>query len=232
MPLWSMMTSSNGNIFRVTGPLCGEFTGQRWIPRTKASDAELWFFLSAPWLSGWINNHEAGDMRHNRAHYDVIVWFMVQHQFIVEYTRTQTWKHWSNGLLGFMPLWSPTDCHIKCNVRSSSVRFAEKCRGNISFCCVWTWNMIWIWMQYWCFKIITRHVLFKYRYSSFDCYETFLSNSPRCCFRIWIIFIPKIWINLFRKFISTVVENRYICIWLLTWYSFDLLYMMNDAIYA
>ena len=22
-----MMTSSNGNIFRVTGPLCGEFTG-------------------------------------------------------------------------------------------------------------------------------------------------------------------------------------------------------------
>ena len=24
-----MMTSSNGNIFRVTGPLCGEFTGHR-----------------------------------------------------------------------------------------------------------------------------------------------------------------------------------------------------------
>ena len=44
-----MMTSSNGNIFRVTGPLCGEFTGYRWNPRTKASDAELWCFLwSAP----------------------------------------------------------------------------------------------------------------------------------------------------------------------------------------
>ena len=27
-----MMTSSNGNIFRVTGLLCGEFTGHRWIP--------------------------------------------------------------------------------------------------------------------------------------------------------------------------------------------------------
>ena len=26
-------------------PLCGEFTGHRWIPRTKASDAELWCFL-------------------------------------------------------------------------------------------------------------------------------------------------------------------------------------------
>ena len=47
---FSMMTSSNGNVFRVTGPLlCGEFTGHRWVPLTKASDAELWCFLwSAP----------------------------------------------------------------------------------------------------------------------------------------------------------------------------------------
>ena len=42
-----MMTSSNGNIFRVTGPLCEEFTGHRWIPHTKVSDAELWCFLSS-----------------------------------------------------------------------------------------------------------------------------------------------------------------------------------------
>ena len=39
------MTSPNGNIFRVTGPLCGEFTGHRWIPLTKASDAGLWWFF-------------------------------------------------------------------------------------------------------------------------------------------------------------------------------------------
>ena len=44
-----MMTSSNGSIFRVTGYICGEFTGPRWIPLTKASDTELWYFLwSAP----------------------------------------------------------------------------------------------------------------------------------------------------------------------------------------
>ena len=29
-----MITSSNGNIFRVTGHLCGEFAGHRWIPFT------------------------------------------------------------------------------------------------------------------------------------------------------------------------------------------------------
>ena len=45
----TIMTSWNGNIFRVTGPLCGEFTGHRWIPLTKATDAEHWCFLwSAP----------------------------------------------------------------------------------------------------------------------------------------------------------------------------------------
>ena len=40
-----MMTSSNGNIFRVTGLLCGEFTGARWILRTKVSNEELWCFF-------------------------------------------------------------------------------------------------------------------------------------------------------------------------------------------
>ena len=43
-----MMTSSNGNIFRITGHLCGEFTDPRWIPHTKASDAELCFFDLRP----------------------------------------------------------------------------------------------------------------------------------------------------------------------------------------
>ena len=39
------MTSSNGNIFRFTGPLWGESTGHRWIPLTKAGGAEIWCFL-------------------------------------------------------------------------------------------------------------------------------------------------------------------------------------------
>ena len=39
------MTSPNGNIFRVTGPLWGESTGTRWITLTKASDAEFWCFF-------------------------------------------------------------------------------------------------------------------------------------------------------------------------------------------
>ena len=50
MLLWSvspriMMTSSNGNIFRVIGQLCGEFTGDRWIPRTEARSFDVFFDL-------------------------------------------------------------------------------------------------------------------------------------------------------------------------------------------
>ena len=43
--LSSMMASSNGNIFCVTGLLCGEYTGHPWIPRIKASDAEFDVFF-------------------------------------------------------------------------------------------------------------------------------------------------------------------------------------------
>ena len=52
--LFAMMTSSNGNIFRVTGHLCGKFTGHRWISHTKASDAELWCLLwsASEWRVG------------------------------------------------------------------------------------------------------------------------------------------------------------------------------------
>ena len=54
-----MMTSLNGNIFRATGHLCGEFTGPRWIPRA--------------WINGWVKNGEAGDLRSHGAHYHVTV---------------------------------------------------------------------------------------------------------------------------------------------------------------
>ena len=50
----------------------------RWIPRTKASDAELWCFLWYAWINDWVNNREAGDLRRYRTHYDVIVtWWTI-----------------------------------------------------------------------------------------------------------------------------------------------------------
>ena len=63
-----MMTSSNGDIFRATGHLCGEFTGHKdqW-------HGALMFSLICAWINGWVNNREAGDLRRHSAHYDVTV---------------------------------------------------------------------------------------------------------------------------------------------------------------
>ena len=68
------MTSSNGNIFPVTGPLCGEFTpvtgefpSQR--PVTRSSDVYFDMCLN----KRWVNNRGVGDLRHHRTHYVVIV---------------------------------------------------------------------------------------------------------------------------------------------------------------
>ena len=68
------MTSSNGNIFRVTGPLWEnspvtvEFPSQR--PVTRSFD--VFFFISA-YTKGWVNNRDPSDLRHPLAHYDVTV---------------------------------------------------------------------------------------------------------------------------------------------------------------
>ena len=65
------MTSSNGNIFRVTGPLCGEFTGHQWIPSTKASDVSfdlrLNKRLSKQSWSWWFGTPSRSLWRHHYA---------------------------------------------------------------------------------------------------------------------------------------------------------------------
>ena len=61
-----MSTSSNGNIFRVTGHL--------WIHRSPHKGQwrrALMFSLICAWINGWVNNREAGDLRRGRADYDV-----------------------------------------------------------------------------------------------------------------------------------------------------------------
>ena len=65
---FGMMTSPNGNIFRVTAysptPLNSPHKGQ-W-------HEALMFSLICAWTNSWVNNRDAGDLRRNRAHYDVI----------------------------------------------------------------------------------------------------------------------------------------------------------------
>ena len=71
--LGHMMTPSNGNIFRVAGHWCGEFTGHRWIPRTKASARSFDVSLICARINAWLNTREAGDLGRHHAHYYVTV---------------------------------------------------------------------------------------------------------------------------------------------------------------
>ena len=63
-----MMTSSNGSIFRVTGPLCGEFTGHRWIPLTKAVTWNFDVFVDLRLNKRFVNNREDSDLRRHRVY--------------------------------------------------------------------------------------------------------------------------------------------------------------------
>ena len=77
-----LVTSSNKNIFRGTGPMWGESSGHRWIPPTKASGAELLMFsLIGARTNGWAHNRDADDFGHHRAHHDVpVTTFTTAHQ--------------------------------------------------------------------------------------------------------------------------------------------------------
>ena len=65
------MTLSDGNIFRFTGHLCGEFTGEfpAQGPATRSFDVCFDLRLNKLWSKqsgGW-------DLRHHHAHYDLTV---------------------------------------------------------------------------------------------------------------------------------------------------------------
>ena len=82
-----MLTSSNGNIFRVAGPLCGEFTGGESPSPVKSPHKGQWraafmFSLICAWINGWVNNCEAGDLRRQRVslwrhRYECCLWTKV-----------------------------------------------------------------------------------------------------------------------------------------------------------
>ena len=75
-----MMTSSNGYIFRVTGPLWGKSIGHRGIPITKDSDAKLLCFLwSAPKQT--LCKQSRPQWFETLAYYDVTVKDSVKHGY-------------------------------------------------------------------------------------------------------------------------------------------------------
>ena len=125
-----MVTSSNGNIFRDTGPLSDEFTGHRWIPLTKASEAELWCFLwCAPWINNCVYNREAGELRRHRAHYDITVmecWRFIRSMQKNTHQLRQTGSQHCNRL---QPRWRHNLCDRRRNGRCHQDLLQEHRKG-------------------------------------------------------------------------------------------------------
>ena len=135
-PRHPMMTSWNGNIFRVTRHLYGEFTGPGEFPAqrpvTRSFDA-----LICVWINGWVSNREAGDLRHYRAHYDVTMMHSVRPNclyFEWMYGQTKTWKELTVALFGIN--WS--SCSLvswKRHCISADLRWKK----NLQIFCVRLW---------------------------------------------------------------------------------------------
>ena len=69
-----MVMASNGNIFRVTSPLCGEFPGPPGnFPHKGQWHGALMFSLICAWTNGLVNNRNVGDLRRHRSHYSATV---------------------------------------------------------------------------------------------------------------------------------------------------------------
>ena len=67
------MTSSNENIFCVTGPLWGETTGHQWLHSQRPVTRSFDVFFDLRLNKRLSNNGGADDSGRHRANYDVIV---------------------------------------------------------------------------------------------------------------------------------------------------------------
>ena len=103
------MMLSNGKFFRLTSPLCGEFTNHRWIPLTKGLQCGLW--CSFDGVPQKLLNKQSKDQwfETTRLSCDIIVmfhWITVLLKCIIELEMSFYWNfcHWFHRMLSFWQL--------------------------------------------------------------------------------------------------------------------------------
>ena len=121
-----MVTSSNENLFRVTGPLWGESTGHRWIPSHKVQRrGALIFSFFCTWTNAWANTRHAGDLRRHRSHYDVTVmsdlWLPMVQFLICTIPKSILFIHLDNDIRLHGKQWS--DCVHHWEVGNDSMTY-------------------------------------------------------------------------------------------------------------
>ena len=90
----------------------------RWPMNSPHKGQSFYVFLSAPWINLWVNNREAGDLRRNRAHYDVIVMgrgIRLRHQKeSVTPEKVPTSRHHHGSRKNLIRQMSPMSLSIQC----------------------------------------------------------------------------------------------------------------------
>ena len=90
--VFDVVMSWNGNIFPVTGPLCGEFMSLVNSPHKGQWCRAFMLSLIYTWINGWVNNCEAGNLRCQHAHYDFTV-METDHDKLMLFSMLIIWKY-------------------------------------------------------------------------------------------------------------------------------------------
>ena len=100
---FSMMTSSNENIFRVTGLFWRELIHRSSVnsPYKGQWGEALMFSFICAWTNSRINNGNAGDLRRHRVHYD----FTVMLKWKVWYFDPFHWSLFSRAQMAISHYW-------------------------------------------------------------------------------------------------------------------------------
>ena len=125
-----MMTSSNGNIFRVTGPLCGEFTGPCEFPAQRPVTRSFGVFvdlhpnkrLSKQWWGWWFQTQSCPLWRHRIVLCRWWIWFWWQGPSFI--CISQVHVH------AFVQQWHPDNAYLGCIMLCEWFWFTQKALHN------------------------------------------------------------------------------------------------------
>ena len=83
------------------------------------------FSLICAWINGWVNNRDAGDLRHHRTHYDVTVMMLAKCRLFTGWTlRFIPIAIWHFGLVLLILIGNLSGCLVQINIAMSGDRHA------------------------------------------------------------------------------------------------------------
>ena len=98
-------------IFSASLALCaGNSPVSREFPKKGQWRGALMFSLICAWMNGWVNNCEAGELKHHRVNYDVIVTGIIFWAYQVLWNTPKPWCFEND--LKIWPIYHSSHCHV------------------------------------------------------------------------------------------------------------------------